>query len=223
MTSNWSCSMGTIVGGTLVIPAGSNVVVDANGGYLQTLAAFTLNGTLDLEGSPLEAFLEESFSTIGGDAVLTIDNSAAPLGIAGSGTILFGASDSSVGSSDPRTGLANQIFVLGNALTLPASMNVVAGGADADDNPEFGILNGTIVNGGTINCIGIGELDLNGLIVNQGTIKVTGRLPQLERALSPIPERFRKQRGFLEIRVCRQSGSDSGNQRRHTFDQRGSI
>ena len=174
LTSNWTIDGGRVVGGTLIIPAGNRVVVDANGGYLQNLSNITLNGTLDLEGAPLENFLEVGLNTIGGDAVLTIDATAAAVAVTGGGTILFGESDDSFGSSDPRTGFADQILVLGNSLTLTAGIRVVAGGTDVNGNPEDGILSGNVISSGTINTIGTGELDLDGTLVNQGTIEDTG-------------------------------------------------
>jgi hypothetical protein len=177
LTSNWTIDGGRIAGGNLVIPAGNSVVVNANGGYFQGLSGITLNGTLDLEGSPLQGFLEVSLNTVGGNAILTIDNSAGPVTVAGTGTILFGASDSSglfFGGVDPRTGAAAQVFVVGNTLTLSAGIKVQGAGTDTFGDPEYGILNGSIVNLGTIDATDVGELDLAGTFVNQGTIEVTG-------------------------------------------------
>jgi Domain of unknown function (DUF4214)/SdrD B-like domain len=174
LTSNWTIDGGRIVGGTLIIPAVNRVVVDANGGYLQNLSSITLNGTLDLEGSPLENSLEEGLSTVGGDAVLTIDATTAAVAVTGGGTILFGESDGSLDTSDPRTGFGNQIIVLGNSLSLAAGIQVVAGGTDVNGNADVGILSGNVISAGTIDIFDVGELELEGTLVNQGTIEDTG-------------------------------------------------
>ena len=174
LTSNWIIDGGRVFGGALIIPAGNTVIVDANGGYLQNLSSITLNGTLGLEGSPLENSLEEGLSTSGGDAVLTIDATTAAVAVTGAGTVLFGESDESLGTSDPRTGFADQIIVLGNSLTLTAGIRVEAGGTDVDGNLEDGVLSGNIISAGTIQTLGVGELDLDGTLINQGTIEDTG-------------------------------------------------
>ncbi len=174
LTSNWTIDGGRVFGGIVTIPNGSAAVVNANGGTFENLSSLVISGTLDLEGSPLQDFLGVGFNTVGGDAVLTIDNTSGALALGGAGTILFGASDSSVGSSDPRTGLADQIFLLGNAVTIPASMKIVSGGDDADGFPDYGILNGNFLNLGTINNSGDGEIDLDGSFTNQGIIEVSG-------------------------------------------------